>query len=113
MCHDDDSRPPAPPLQGEVAARADLRLAAADGNRLLAHGARAGTPIGTGAVVMPDVRGLHAYPNSGAVAEQVVGAAVYMSDAECNAIATPLSQLSTFLLVRLQPFALTRQVDKQ
>jgi hypothetical protein len=59
------------------------------------------------------VRGLHAYPNSGAVAEQVVGAAVYMSDAECNAIATPLSQLSTFLLVRPQPFALTRQVDKQ
>jgi carboxymethylenebutenolidase len=61
MCHDDDSRPPAPPFQGEVAARADLRLTAADGNRLLAHGARAGTPIGTGVVVMPDVRGLHAY----------------------------------------------------
>ncbi|MEP6527698.1 MAG: dienelactone hydrolase family protein [Nocardioidaceae bacterium] len=61
MCHDDDSRPPAPPVQGEVAARANLRLTATDGNRLLAHGARAGTPIGTGVVVMPDVRGLHEY----------------------------------------------------
>jgi carboxymethylenebutenolidase len=61
MCHDDDSRPPAPPVQGEVTSRADLRLIAADGNRLLAHGARAGSPIRTGVVVMPDVRGLHDY----------------------------------------------------
>jgi carboxymethylenebutenolidase len=61
MCHDDDSRPPAPPVQGELAARSDLRLTAADGNRLLAHGARATTPTGIGVVVMPDVRGLHAY----------------------------------------------------
>jgi carboxymethylenebutenolidase len=61
MCHDDDSRPPAPPVQGEVAAHSDLRLTAPDGNRLLAHGARAGTPTGIGVVVMPDVRGLHEY----------------------------------------------------
>jgi carboxymethylenebutenolidase len=61
MCHDDDSRPPAPPVQGEVTSRADLRLIAADGNRLLAHGARAGSQIRTGVVVMPDVRGLHDY----------------------------------------------------
>jgi carboxymethylenebutenolidase len=61
MCHDDDSRPPAPPLNGGVADRTDLRLTAADGNRLLAHAARAGAPTGTGVVVLPDVRGLHEY----------------------------------------------------
>jgi len=61
MCHDDDSRPPAPPVHGEVASRGDLHLTAADGNRLLAHGARAGAPSGIGMVVMPDVRGLHEY----------------------------------------------------
>ena len=61
MCHDDDSRPPAPPIQGEVASRSDLKLTAADGNRLLAHSARPAEPTGIGVVVMPDVRGLHAY----------------------------------------------------
>lgn len=61
MCHDDDSRPPPPPVRGEVGARDDLRLTAADGNVLLAHGARAGTATGIGVVVMPDVRGLHDY----------------------------------------------------
>jgi carboxymethylenebutenolidase len=61
MCHDDDSRPPAPPVHGEVAARSDLHLTAADGNRLLAHGARAGASTGIGVVIMPDVRGLHEY----------------------------------------------------
>lgn len=61
MCHDDDSRPPAPPIQGEVASRSDLKLTAADGNRLLAHGARPAEPTGIGVVIMPDVRGLHAY----------------------------------------------------
>lgn len=61
MCHSDDSRPPAPPVQGEVASRSDLRLSASDGASLMAHGARAGSPSGAGIVVMPDVRGLHAY----------------------------------------------------
>jgi carboxymethylenebutenolidase len=61
MCHDDDSRPPAPPVHGEVASRDDLRLTARDGNSLLAHAARAGSPTGIGVVVMPDVRGLHEY----------------------------------------------------
>jgi carboxymethylenebutenolidase len=60
-CHDDDSRPPAPPISGEVAAQTDLTLTAADGNRLLAHSARAAAPTGIGVVVMPDVRGLHQY----------------------------------------------------
>lgn len=61
MCHHDDSRPPAPPVQGEVASRTDLRLTAIDGNTLMAHSARAASPTGVGVVVLPDVRGLHAY----------------------------------------------------
>jgi hypothetical protein len=48
MCHDDGNRPPAPLIQGEVASRSDLKFAAADGNRLVAHGASAGEPTGTG-----------------------------------------------------------------
>ena len=61
MCHDDDSRPPAPPVHGEVASQGGLHLVASDGNRLMAHAARAASPTGIGVVVMPDIRGLHAY----------------------------------------------------
>jgi carboxymethylenebutenolidase len=63
MCHDDDSRAPAPPERGPVAAQGPLELTAADGTRLLAHEAvperfRPGRP---GVVLLPDVRGLHPY----------------------------------------------------
>ena len=61
MCHDDESRPPAPPIQGEVASRSDLKLTASDGNQVLAHSARPGSRTGIGVVILPDVRGLHAY----------------------------------------------------
>ncbi len=61
MCHDHDSRPPAPPRTGEVAERAQLTLTAADGTRVAAaYAAPAGTP-GVGVVVLPDIRGLHPY----------------------------------------------------
>ena len=61
MCHDHDSRPPAPPRTGEVAERAQLTLTAADGTRVAAaYAAPAGTP-GAGVVVLPDIRGLHPY----------------------------------------------------
>ena len=36
MCHDDDSRAPAPPVRGEVAAHGGLTLTSADGTH---HGA--------------------------------------------------------------------------
>jgi carboxymethylenebutenolidase len=38
-----------------------LTLTAADGTQLMAHECRAGEPTGIGVVVLPDVRGLHAY----------------------------------------------------
>lgn len=61
MCHSTSSRPPAPPEQGEVAEHGPVTLTAADGSRLAAHVALpAGTPRGR-IVVLPDVRGLHAY----------------------------------------------------
>ena len=60
MCHDHDSRPPAPPGR-EVGERGVLTLTAADGTELsAAYAAPAATP-GVGVVVLPDVRGLHPY----------------------------------------------------
>ncbi len=63
MCHDDDSRAPAPPVRGEVAAHGRLELTSADGTVFAAYeatpaGFRAGSP---GIVLLPDVRGLHPY----------------------------------------------------
>ena len=61
MCHDDASRPPAPPRSGEVADRRTLVLEAADGNRFAAASATPSVPARVGVVVLPDVRGLHPY----------------------------------------------------
>lgn len=63
MCHDDDSRAPAPPVRGAVAAHGELELTSADGTRFAAYQARPATPRTDGAavVLLPDVRGLHPY----------------------------------------------------
>ena len=61
MCHADDSRPPAPPVRTGVATQGPLELTAADGTRVLAHRAVPAAPTGRGIVVLPDVRGLHAF----------------------------------------------------
>ncbi|HEY6745460.1 MAG TPA: dienelactone hydrolase family protein [Mycobacteriales bacterium] len=63
MCHDDDSRAPAPPVRGEVAAHGPLELTSADGTVFSAYEAvPAGfAPGGPGIVLLPDVRGLHPY----------------------------------------------------
>ncbi|HEX4814198.1 MAG TPA: dienelactone hydrolase family protein [Nonomuraea sp.] len=61
MCHSSDSRPPAPPIQGEVTAREQIELTAADGNRLLAYRAEPAEPNGRNVVILPDVRGLHPF----------------------------------------------------
>jgi carboxymethylenebutenolidase len=61
MCHDHDSRPPAPPRTGEVAERGLLTLTAADGNQISAAYAAPATPARAGVVVLPDIRGLHPY----------------------------------------------------
>jgi carboxymethylenebutenolidase len=61
MCFDHDSRPPIPPISGGALDAQDVVLEAADGNRFMAYRARAAEPSGAGIVVLPDVRGLHAY----------------------------------------------------
>jgi carboxymethylenebutenolidase len=60
MCYTDDALPPLPPVVGGAASdHGDIHLTASDGNRFMAHFARAAEPLGAGMVVMPDVRGLH------------------------------------------------------
>src|SRR5215213_2890043 len=61
MCHDHDSRPPAPPRRGEVAERGTLTLTAADGTEFSAAYAAPAEPPRAGVVLLPDVRGLHPY----------------------------------------------------
>jgi carboxymethylenebutenolidase len=61
MCVDNDSRPPILPIAGGAADARDLHLTSADGTKLMAHAARAAKPSGAGMVVIPDVRGLHAF----------------------------------------------------
>jgi carboxymethylenebutenolidase len=61
MCHSDDSRPPAPPVSGGVRESSEIRLTSADGTGFLAYTARPATPNGRGIVILPDVRGLHAF----------------------------------------------------
>src|SRR3954451_4800111 len=61
MCHDHDSRPPAPPRSGDVAERGTLTLTSADGTEFsAAYAAPAGEPQ-VGVVVLPDIRGRHPY----------------------------------------------------
>src|SRR5919206_4219651 len=61
MCHDQDSRPPAPPRTGDVAERGTLVLTAADGTRFSAAYAAPAGEARVGVVVLPDIRGLHPY----------------------------------------------------
>jgi carboxymethylenebutenolidase len=61
MCFDHDSRPPIPPIEGGSLDAVEITLEASDGNRFAGHLARAAEPAGAGMVVLPDVRGLHAY----------------------------------------------------
>ena len=62
MCHDHDSRPPAPPRPpADVAERGELTLTAADGNRFSAAYAAPAGPARAGVVLLPDIRGLHPY----------------------------------------------------
>lgn len=61
MCHDDDSRPPSPPVVGPVASRGRLDLTSTDGTPLRAYQA---LPVGEtrlGIVILPDIRGLHPF----------------------------------------------------
>lgn len=61
MCHDHDSRPPAPPRSGEVLERGTLTLTSADGTEFSAAYAAPAAPPRAGVIVLPDIRGLHPY----------------------------------------------------
>ena len=61
MCFDHDSRPPIAPIAGGALDSMPLILTAADRNRFAAFRARATEPSGAGVVILPDVRGLHAF----------------------------------------------------
>ena len=61
MCFDHDSRPPIAPIAGGSLDAQEIVLEGTDGNRFSAYLARAAEPSGAGMVVLPDVRGLHAY----------------------------------------------------
>jgi carboxymethylenebutenolidase len=61
MCFDHDSRPPITPIAGGSLDAGDIELTSADGSTFGAFLARAAQPTGTGIVILPDVRGVHAY----------------------------------------------------
>jgi carboxymethylenebutenolidase len=63
MCYDDTARPPLPPISGGagVGEGEDVVLTASDGNRFAAYSITTDTPGGPGIVILPDVRGLHAF----------------------------------------------------
>jgi carboxymethylenebutenolidase len=61
MCFDTDSRPPIAPIKGGALDSAEVTLTGEDGKRFSAFTARAANPTGAGVIVLPDVRGLHAY----------------------------------------------------
>lgn len=61
MCHDVDSRPPAPPDPGQVRGHGRTHLTSADGTRLLAYRADPERSRGARIVLLPDVRGLHPF----------------------------------------------------
>jgi carboxymethylenebutenolidase len=61
MCHDHDSRPPAPPRSGDVAERGVLTLTSADGTEFSAAYAAPAEETHVGVVLLPDIRGLHPY----------------------------------------------------
>jgi carboxymethylenebutenolidase len=61
MCFDHDSRPPIEPISGGALDAHEVELLASDGNRFAGWIAHAAEPTGAGIVILPDVRGLHAY----------------------------------------------------
>ena len=61
MCFADGSLAPPAPGAGTAGDNRALTLTSADGTVLMAHECRAASPSSVGVVVLPDVRGLHAY----------------------------------------------------
>src|SRR5439155_24491675 len=62
MCYETTARPPLPPIAGGAGATTrDLELTSADGTRFAAFSATTDAAGAPGMVILPDVRGLHAF----------------------------------------------------
>jgi carboxymethylenebutenolidase len=61
MCFTSEQHPPEPPRSSEVGEHGPLVLTAADGNRFSAFEAVPVTPRGASLVLLPDIRGMHAF----------------------------------------------------
>ena len=61
MCFDADSRPPIVPIAGGALDAGPVTLTSEDGTEFSAFRAVAAEPTGAGILILPDVRGLHAY----------------------------------------------------
>ncbi|OYO16935.1 hypothetical protein BI335_09250 [Enemella evansiae] len=63
MCHSSESRPPAPPRSTPTDDHGPITLTTGDGVRSIAYAAHpaAGADTGVGVVILPDVRGAHAF----------------------------------------------------
>jgi carboxymethylenebutenolidase len=84
MCHDHDSRPPAPPRTGSVRERGVLTLSASDGAEVSAAYAAPAEEPRVGVVVLPDARGLHPYYVALADRFAETGAAAVAVDLFCR-----------------------------
>jgi carboxymethylenebutenolidase len=61
VCFELDSLPPVPEIAGAAVSHQDLVLRSADGTEFAAFAAAPEEPSAVGIVILPDVRGLHAY----------------------------------------------------
>jgi carboxymethylenebutenolidase len=61
MCFTSDQHPPEPPRSSEVGEHGPLVLTAGDGNVFSAFEAVPATPRGASLVLLPDIRGMHAF----------------------------------------------------
>lgn len=61
MCYDLKAQPPYPPVSGGSSTGREFSLTAADGNEFALFEAIPETPATKGVVILPDVRGLHAF----------------------------------------------------
>ena len=61
MCFSSDQHPPEPPKSSEVGDHGPLVLTAGDGNHFSAFEAVPVTPRGASLVLLPDIRGMHAF----------------------------------------------------
>jgi carboxymethylenebutenolidase len=61
VCYETTARPPFPPVAGGAATGESITLKASDGNEFAAFAARSEKDAAPGIVILPDVRGLHAF----------------------------------------------------